>query len=83
MEEGEKGRRDGIPFRTPFCLVSFPSHVRHRVYNSFLVTPMGLHHGLVPLRKGPLHEIHALARSSGLKENITSSEIHTRRIWRS
>jgi len=44
---GRKGGNGGnIPFRVPFCLVWFPSHVRHRVYNSFLVTPMGLRHGL-------------------------------------
>jgi len=47
-----EGTEGGIPFRTPFCLLSFPSHVRHQVYNSFLVTPMGLRHGLCASSRG-------------------------------
>lgn len=71
----------GIPFRTPFCLVSFPSHVRHRVYNSFLVTLMGLRYGLRLSQGSTSREVHALTLER-VERNIPS-EIHMARIsWR-
>lgn len=71
-----KGTEGGIPFRTPFCLVSFPSHVRHRVYNSFLVTPMGLRHGMCLSAR--VHFTRSiLRRSLGRVERNIVFEIHT------
>jgi len=79
-EEGrweERETKGGIPFRTPFCLASFPSHVRHRVYNSFLVTPMGLRHGLRLFAR--VHFTSILWRSSELREILLLKYI--RQIW--
>lgn len=79
-----EGTRGNIPFRVPFCLVWFPSHVRHWVYNSFLVTPMGITPWAV-LRKGPFHERSVRFGALERVERNIASEIHTANIggsWR-